>query len=566
MKRTGTTLSALGIFCLGFALTVSQARAQAVTVTPADPVIDVGKTQQFTATGNLTPSQVSASGSHACALLPDGTLRCWGYNEYGQLGDGTTTHSSTPVAVAGITAALAVAAGHHHTCALLADGTVGCWGKNEFGQLGNGATCEAPPCKTPLAVAVSGISTAVAVSPGAYHTCALLADSTVRCWGHNMFGQLGNGANTNSSTPVDVAGLPPAVAVTAGGFHTCALLADGTVQCWGRNDGGQLGDGATPDSSTPVAVSGLGPAAAVSAGAYHTCARLPDGSLKCWGRNTFGQLGNGASLTYLIGADPQGTAGLYESTLPPGSHSRTPVEVVGISRATAVATGGFHTCAALADGSTKCWGQNDRGQLGDGTNSSKPTPVAVSGLAPFAAVTAGAWHTCALLPDGAVRCWGWNFAGQLGNGTITDFSTPVAVTGSGPVTWTSSATAVATIDEATGLATAHDLGSTTITATATGASGSTVLTVMNRFTLSVVREGAGNGSVSSSPAGITCGPDCSEAYPSGTVVTLTAAPDSGSTFEGWAGGGCTDTGDCTVTVTADTTVIAGFGAAPAPSP
>lgn len=132
--------------------------------------------------------------------------------------------------------------------------------------------------------------------------------------------------------------------------------------------------------------------------------------------------------------------------------------------------------------------------------------------------------------------------------------------------WTSSDTAVATIDAASGLATALNLGSTTITATANGVSGSTVLTVMKRVTLSVVREGTGSGTVSSGSAGISCGTDCSETYPSGTVVTLTATPASGSTFEGWTGGGCTGTGTCAVTVAADTTVVARFGAATAPSP
>jgi alpha-tubulin suppressor-like RCC1 family protein len=559
-------LCASGVLGLVCALTVSEARAQAITVMPADPVIAVGETQQFTAR-NLTPRLVSASGSHTCAVLPDGTVRCWGYNEYGQLGDGTTTNSSTPVKVAGISNAMAVAAGHHHTCALLADRSVRCWGSNAYGQLGDGSPLDGTNHDAHIPVAVSGITNATAVSPGAYHTCALLADGTVQCWGHNQFGQLGHSQTVNSSTPVTVIGLAASpTAVTAGGWHTCAQLPDGAVQCWGRNDVGQLGDGNTADSSIPVRVSGLPPAAAVSAGGYHTCARLPDGTLRCWGMNVFGQLGDGSSLTYLVSADLLGFTGLYFSTLPPGSHSRTPVAVAGISTATAVTAGGFHTCATLSGGSANCWGQNDYGQLGDGRNSSSSTPVGVSGLAPGAAVSAGAWHTCALLADGTVQCWGRNFAGQLGNGTTSNSSTAMAVTGSGPVTWTSSDTRVATIDAATGLATALSLGSTTITASANGASGSTVLTVVKRVTLSVVRTGTGSGTVSSSPAGISCGTNCSAAYPTGTVVTLTAIPANGSTFGGWTGGGCAGTGTCAVTMAAGTTVTAQFGAATAPSP
>ena len=476
-----TRLCVTCVFWLVCVLAVPGAGAQAVSVTPTNPAIAAGQTQQFTATGNLTPSLVSASGSHTCALEPDRTVRCWGYNQYGQLGDGTTTDSSTPVSVAGLTNAITVAAGHHHTCALMTDGTLRCWGSNQYGQLGDGSPLDGTNHDAHIPVAVSGITNAVAVIPGAYHTCALLADGTVRCWGDNDFGELGDGTNTSSSTAVAVTGLAAApTVVTAGGFHTCAVLPDGAVQCWGRNDFGQLGDGDTPDSSTPVGVIGLGPVAALSAGGYHNCALMPDGTLRCWGRNNFGQLGDGSSLTYLISSNNQGLIGIYNSTLLPGSISRTPVEVANISTATAAIAGGFHTCALLADGSVKCWGENDDGQLGNGSSTSSSTPVSVIGLPPVAAVSAGAWHTCARLPDGTVQCWGMNLYGQLGNGTTTDSETAVAVTGSGPVTWTSSDTAVATIDAATGLATARSPGSTTITATATGASGSTLLTVVNQ--------------------------------------------------------------------------------------
>lgn len=470
----------IGAVALVIMFTAVEAAAQVIAVEPANPVTWKGETVQFQADGNIPPRLVSASGSHTCALLPDSTVRCWGYNEYGQLGDGTTADSLAPVRVAGISSATAVSSGHHHACALLGDGTVRCWGRNEFGELGDGSTCLTPPCATPLPVAVTGVSTAIAVRAGAYHTCALLANGEVRCWGFNEFGQLGDGTFTSSSTPVAVAEAVGAVVVSAGGYHTCALRPDGRVQCWGRNEFGELGDGSTPNRPTPVFVSGLTDAVAVSAGAYHTCALVADGTLRCWGLNNFGQLGDGSSLTYTFTDDVLATSQLFFSTLPPGSHSRTPVAVRDISSAAAVAAGGFHTCASLSDRSTSCWGQNDYGQLGDGTSSSSSTPAAVSGLPPDGTVSTAAWHTCALQPDTSVWCWGRNFAGQVGDGTQTDAAVPVVVRGSGPVRWTSSDVTVATIDPATGLANAVGPGSTTITATANGVSGSTVLTVVNR--------------------------------------------------------------------------------------
>src|SRR5881396_1743140 len=233
LKLLGTGLAALWL-TLGW----QGAPADAITVTPANPTIGVGQTQQFTANGALTPTAVAAGGFHACMRLPDGTVQCWGRNYSGQLGngDGNLTNSSVPVTARGLTTATSVVTGDAHTCALLGDGTVQCWGVGDSGQRGDGTFNNI----STVPAAVVGITGAGAVAARGYHSCALFGDGTVRCWGRNDDGQLGDGTFTSSSTPLRVGGLTGAAAVSGGFYHTCALLGDSTVQCWGRNAEGQL--------------------------------------------------------------------------------------------------------------------------------------------------------------------------------------------------------------------------------------------------------------------------------------------------------------------------------------
>jgi alpha-tubulin suppressor-like RCC1 family protein len=351
--------------------------------------------------GNL--GTVSAGGAHTCAVLFDGTAKCWGDNWAGQLGDGTTAQKTSPVPVSGMTNAVQIDVGGYHSCAILSGGALKCWGYNSMGQLGIGSA-DYNPHSTPLAV--SGITNAVQVSASlAYHSCAVLSGGTVKCWGNNARGQLGDGSTTERDAPVLVSGITNAVQVSTGYMHTCALLSDGTVKCWGNSDEGELGTGTTTQSNIPVLVSGITNAVRIDAGHYHTCAVLSSGAMKCWGWNGAGQIGNGL-----------------------GGDSLTPVSVPGISSAVWVGTGWYHTCAVLSDGTVKCWGGNSIGVFGDGTTTSSYTPVSVPGISNAVQIYGGDWHNCIVFSDGTAKCSGQNTNGQLGDGTTTSPRlTPVQV-------------------------------------------------------------------------------------------------------------------------------------------
>lgn len=355
--------------------------------------------------------QIVAGSTHACAVFPNGRLKCWGGNSGGQLGVGDETERTSPTAVAAITTARSVALGDDHTCAALTDGTVRCWGRNDVGQLGDGSTTSSN-----VPVPVPGITNATAVSAGERFSCALLADGTAKCWGgspSDSSGVLGNGTNTGSLTPVAVSGLANAVALASGRSHSCALLGDGTVKCWGLNASGELGvpssgpgkcDGSSC-AQTAIPVPGLTNVTKLVTGSAFTCA-LVGTAARCWGSNSFGELGNGG-----------------------GSDSSTPVDVTGIPVATALSAGRNHACAALPDGTVRCWGSASVG-LGDTlATTSSPTPVVVGGIATARSVASGDSFSCALLTTDTAACWGVGGAGQLGNGGKANATAPVAVLG-----------------------------------------------------------------------------------------------------------------------------------------
>ncbi|MFZ1640435.1 MAG: Calx-beta domain-containing protein [Candidatus Contendobacter sp.] len=475
-------------------------------------------------------TQVDSGASGSCALKSDGTLACWGVNDVGQ---------ATPPA--GVFTQLST--GWDHSCALKSDGTLVCWGYNNYGQV------------TPLA------GTFTQVSAGGYHTCGVKSDNTVACWGWNNDGQANPPAGTFTQ-------------VSAGWAHTCGVKSDGTLTCWGLNTNGQ----ASPPAGTFTQVSAGG--GNFSGGDGHTCGVKSDNTLACWGNNAYGQA-----------SPPAGTF-------------------------TQVSAGRTHTCGVQSDGIVACWGDNTNGQsrpiltvtlagTGTGTVSSAPAgvdcgPTCISYPPPIPVPACG--PTCRSMypppipvpatvvltaaPAAGSTFTGWSGActadpctvtmdqarNVTATFTINNTHTVTPVAGAGgtinpntPQTVNDGATTTFTVtpDPNYAIQAVAGCGGTLAGSTYTTGPITADCTVGASFratvnTLTVTLAGAGSGTVTSVPAGITCGADCTETYPVGAVVTLTAAPDASSTFLGWSGA-CIGTGSCTVTMDAVRKVTALFG-------
>ena len=444
-----------------------------------------------------TAVALSSGGYHTCAILDNGAVSCWGGGSNGQLGNGATSDKSTPTLTSSLgtgRTAVALSSGEYHTCAILDNGAVSCWGTGTSGLLGNGGTSSKT---TPTLTSSLGTGrTAVALSSGKFHTCAILDNGAVSCWGEGDYGQLGNGGTSDKTTPTLTSSLGTgrtAVALSSGEYHTCAILDNGAVSCWGDGaDWGRLGNGATSDKSTPTLTSSLGTgrtAVALSSGDSHTCAILDNGAVSCWGDGVYGQLGNGGSgltnykttptLTSSLGTGRTavalssgyvhtcaildngavscwgdgaygrlGNGGTSSKTTPTLTSSLGTGRTVALSerdfnddgafnifqaqsnldyRESTLSSGGLHTCAILDNGAVSCWGYGYYGQLGNGGTSTKTTPTLTSSLGTgrtAVALSSGGSHTCAILDNGAVSCWGYGYYGQLGNGGLSDKSTP----------------------------------------------------------------------------------------------------------------------------------------------
>ena len=350
---------------------------------------------------------VQAGAEHTCALLNDGTVKCWGNNNEAQLGNNSFISTLIPVSVQNLgTSVTSIGLGYMQGCALLSTGSVKCWGASGVDTFGKKVMTN----KLKATSSTSGLS-ATKIFSQRYEAngCAIVSGGSVKCWGDSYEGKLGNGASGFTvNQPITVLNLGlPAIDLSLGNSHGCAILNDGSMKCWGYSSSAQLWDGINSENFIPTAVQGLGESAnAISAGDDFECAVLASGSIKCWGSNSFGSLGDG-TLT--------------------SSHS--PVSVANLSgTATAVVSGHLHSCALISNGSINCWGQNLYGGLGDNSTTDRRSAVSVSSLGGTAtAMTAGDYHTCALMSDGTVKCWGRNNSGQLGDNTTTTRITPVTV-------------------------------------------------------------------------------------------------------------------------------------------
>jgi alpha-tubulin suppressor-like RCC1 family protein len=431
----------------------------------------VGQLGDGTTTNQSSPVPVSGLSSgvvaigtgeaHSLAAMSDGSVRSWGYNYSGQLGDGTTANRSAPVAVSGLTDVTAVTGGYMHSLALKSDGTVMGWGWNAHGEVGDGTNVQR---NTP--VPVLGLTNVTAIAAGVFWSMALKGDGTVWTWGGDFAGALGTGTGTDAMTPQQIPGLTGVVAIAAGSYHGVALKSDGTVVTWGQNSQRQLGNSTTAQPGPPSTISGLTGVVAIGAGRDHTSALRGDGTVVSWGGNVSGSAaathvsskstpaaviapgdsglvqvagGYGHALALTSEGDVLAWGSNNYGQLGDGgtSTSATPKQVAGLgSGVRQVATSLYYASYALkADGSVAGWGSNDNGELGDGTHTSRTSPVSVTGLGgPAISIAAGGFHGLAAMNDGTVRAWGHNVFGNLGNGTTTDTTSAVTVSGLSNVT------------------------------------------------------------------------------------------------------------------------------------
>jgi alpha-tubulin suppressor-like RCC1 family protein len=399
----------------------------------------------------LAFASVSAGSLSTCGLTGSGAAYCWGYNNWGQLGIGTTGPryclpafapcSPVPAAVVGglTFVAVSISTGGYHSCGITPSGAAYCWGANFAGQLGIGTAtgpelCFGQPCST-APVLVQGGLTFASIAVGSIHTCGVTTSAVAYCWGSNGLGQYGNGDYRQSYVPVRAAGGLELSEIAAAEHRTCGLTSAGVAYCWGDNRYGQLGVGTTQNSPVPLRVLGGLTFTVLSLGDQHTCGHAVGAGAYCWGENSRGQLGIGTH----IGPETCDPGGAFPWC------STVPVAVRGGAAFAWVDAGGEHSCGVTPQRTASCWGDNRYGQLGAGSATGPelcPTipghpgfpcstvPLAVAGAPRFVALDVGGVHACGARRGGAAYCWGNNAWGQLGiNESAPFWPRPIRVLG-----------------------------------------------------------------------------------------------------------------------------------------
>lgn len=370
--------------------------------------------------------QLSAGYNHTCGISTDDKAYCWGWNQYGQLGNNSTADSLTPVAVdkSGVLNGkniLSISAGFYHTCVVASDNLAYCWGINSSGELGNGLMAQS---NIPTAVVSTGVlsgKTVKKIFAGFGDACVIASDNQAYCWGGNTNGALGNNSSSQTSVPVAVytSGVlsgKTILSIALGSTHSCAIASNNLAYCWGG--AGRIGNGTSVNSLVPVAVSTAGVLSgktikSITANWAYTCAIASDDQAYCWGWGGYGQLGNNSTADSTVPVAVTTTGVLSGKTLK------------SISAGT-----NSHTCATASDNQVYCWGNNDKGQFGNNTTGQSSVPVATTNTGVLSGksisnVLSGGCYTLAIGVDGRVYAWGDNAKGQFGNNTTINSLLPV---------------------------------------------------------------------------------------------------------------------------------------------
>ncbi|MBP6884172.1 MAG: hypothetical protein KBC06_02985, partial [Candidatus Pacebacteria bacterium] len=414
LSTTGSTLVQTddGTTTTGFNLSGASFSNTSVSGTSSSAQIENSRS-------NTSVPMLTAGNNHTLALKSNGTVWAWGYNSQGQLGDGTTTGRLIPAQVSSLSGIIQIASGAlfsgaSSSYAVKSDGTAWSWGYNGQAQLGNGSTTQS---NSPGQI--SGLSGITSIATGSLTAYAVKSDGSLWAWGANNTGQIGDNSTTQRYTPVRVIGpvggdtyLSNVVSVATGGQHndstsTFALTSGGLVYAWGYNAFGNLGDATGVPRNRPALVSGITNVIAISAGSATAYALKSDGTVWAWGANGSGQTGNGTTSTSV----------------------NTPTQISGLSGITAIASGTGSGYALKSDGTVYSWGQNNQGQLGDGSSTQRSSPAVIGGLSGITGISAGSTHAFAIKSDGSVWGWGYNAVGQIGDNSTTQRKSPVRVNG-----------------------------------------------------------------------------------------------------------------------------------------